>query len=52
MWNEDTFKYIRQQCGGLREIDHKTKNFSNLPEARIQVNAESPLNPAYSSSKS
>lgn len=39
MWNVETFSYIKNHCGGLREAGHNTKNFLNLSEARIQVNA-------------
>lgn len=37
MWK--TFSYIKNHCGGLWEAGHNTKNFLNLSEARIQVNA-------------
>lgn len=39
MWNVETFSYIENQCGGLGETGNNTKNFLNLSEARIQVNA-------------
>lgn len=41
MRNEGTFIYIGNQCGGLLEIGHSTKNFLELSEAGIQVKATS-----------
>nr|DAD22696.1 TPA_asm: hypothetical protein HUJ06_024159 [Nelumbo nucifera] len=37
LWTEDLFTLIGSLCGGLEEIDRKTKDLSTLSFARIKV---------------
>ncbi|XP_028076036.1 uncharacterized protein LOC114278219 [Camellia sinensis] len=36
-WNNRVFEWIRSKCGGLLEVDSRTRNFENLFEARLKV---------------
>ncbi|KAI7992518.1 hypothetical protein LOK49_LG12G01475 [Camellia lanceoleosa] len=37
LWNKRVFEWIGSKCGGLLEVDRRTRNFENLFEARLKV---------------
>ncbi|KAM7473628.1 hypothetical protein LguiB_020871 [Lonicera macranthoides] len=40
-WTEKVFQVIGERCGGLLEVDNRTKKFQNLLMARIKVRGNS-----------
>ncbi|KAI8016670.1 hypothetical protein LOK49_LG05G01071 [Camellia lanceoleosa] len=36
-WKDRVFEWIGSKCGGLIEVDRRTRNFGNLFEARLKV---------------
>ncbi|GMP92133.1 hypothetical protein CsSME_00042487 [Camellia sinensis var. sinensis] len=43
LWNHRTFELIGKKCGGLLEIDCRTKSFDNLFEARVKESGASTM---------
>ncbi|KAI8027750.1 hypothetical protein LOK49_LG02G03124 [Camellia lanceoleosa] len=37
LWKDRVFEWIGSKCGGLIEVDRRTRNFGNLFEARLKV---------------